>query len=197
MNEEDKIFGLIAVAEEHQKAVNAAIDGLAAERAAFTQVVQGIQEAAGEAVAGAARQSLAGVAETAVGAFANASEPFMRDVRDVAAKAGEAAGQVNSAARWLGAKAVAVAVGCIMVVGLAAWGFVALERHQVNDLSAKVADFRAQIAQEQATVAELDKRGGKAKLNWCGPGRRLCVQVDTKAGTFGNGHATYMVIKGD
>ncbi len=111
MTGEDKIFGLIAVAEEHQKAVNAAIDGLAVERAALAQAVQGVRSAAGEAVASAARQSFADAAEMAVAAFSNASEPFTRDVRDVAAKVGEAAGQVNSAARWIGVKACGLRCG--------------------------------------------------------------------------------------
>ncbi len=207
MTEEDKIFGLIAAVEEHQEAAKAAIDGLAVERAALAQVVQGIRKAAGEAVAGAAKQSLAGASETAVAAFSEASKPFLQKVEDVADKADKAADRVKSAARWIGVKAVAfavaVAVGCIVVVGLAAWISLAWEHHRANDLSAKAVQLRAQIAQERAqiekeraTVAELDKRDGKAKLNRCGPGRRLCVQVDTKAGTFGNGHATYMVIKG-
>ena len=63
------------------------------------------------------------------------------------------------AARWIGVKAVAVAVavvvGCI-VVGLTTWNFVALERHLVGDQSGKAAQLRTQIAQERAAVAELD-----------------------------------------
>ncbi|MGC8494270.1 MAG: hypothetical protein ACP5SH_21305 [Syntrophobacteraceae bacterium] len=197
MTEEDTILGLIAAAEEHQRAAKTAIDGLAAERAALARAVQGIQKAAGEAVADAARQSLAGASQTAVAAFSKAAEPFTLKVEDVADKASEAANRVRSAARWFGAKSVAVAVAYIIVVGLAAWGLVALERHQVNDLSAEAAQLHAQIVQERATVAELNKHGGKAKLNSCGSGR-LCVQVDTKAGKFsyGDGRPIYMVIKG-
>lgn len=35
MDAQQQLFGLMAVAEEHQKAVNAALEGLAAERAAL------------------------------------------------------------------------------------------------------------------------------------------------------------------
>jgi cell division protein FtsB len=194
-------LGLIAAAEEQQTAAKTAIEGLAAERAALARAVQGIQKAAGEAVEGAARQALACASETAVGAFTKAAEPFTRKVEDVADKASEAAERVNSAARWIGVKAAVFALifalVCIVVVSLAAWVSLAWEHHQVNDLSAKVVELRAQIAQERATVAELDKHGGKAKLNSCGSGR-LCVQVDTKAGKFsyGDGRPIYMVIKG-
>ena len=191
MTEEDKIFGLIAVAEEHQKAAKAAIDGLAAERAAFAQAVQGIRKAAGEAVAGAAKQSLAGASETAVAAFSNASEPFTRKMEDVADKADKAADRVKSAARWIGVKAVAfavaVAVGCIVVVGLAAWISLAWEHHRVSDLSAEAAQLREQIAQERDTVTELDKRGGRVHWDTCGG--RLCFEASSNQGTEGDGAA--------
>ena len=197
MTHEDMILGLIAAAEEQQTVAKTAIDGLAAERAALARAVQGIRGAAEEAVEEAARQSLAGASETAVAAFSKASEPFKKEMREVADKASEAAARVRSAAGWIGAKAVAVTVGLIVVFGLASWISLAWEHHRVNDLSAEAAQLHAQIVQERATVAELDKHGGKAKLDSCGSGR-LCVQVDTKAGKFsyGDGRPIYMVIKG-
>lgn len=197
MTNEDTILGLIAAAEEQKKAVATAIEGLAAERAALARAVKGIRGDAEEAVEAAARQALAGASETAVAAFSEASEPFLQKVEEVADKASEAAVRVRSAAGWIGAKAIAVTVGLIIVVCLTAWISLAWDHHRVSDLSAEAAQLRAQIAQERAIVAELDKRGGKAKLNSCGSGR-LCVQVDTKAGKFsyGDGRPTYMVIKG-
>jgi hypothetical protein len=45
-------------------------------------------------------------------------------------------------------------------------------------------------------AAAWEQHAGKAKLNSCGPRGRLCVEVDTRAGTFGDRRATYMVIKG-
>ncbi len=185
MEEQQQIFGLMAVAEEHQKAVKAAIDGLAAERAALArerallaQVAQGIQKATGEAVSAAVRQSLAGASETAVTAFTKAAGPFAGEVRKVAEQAGAAAEKVDRAAQWLGMKAVAVAAGCIVVVGLAAWGIVAWERHEVVDL-------KKQIAQERATVAMLAREGGRVRWNQCGG--HLCFEVSSNQGTYSNG----------
>ena len=185
MDGQQQIFGLMAVAEEHQKAAAAAIAGLAAERAALAkerallaQVAQGIQKAAGDAVSAAVRQSLAGASETAVTAFTKAAGPFAGEVRKVAEQAGAAAEKVDRAAQLLGMKAVAVAAGCIVVVGLAAWGIVAWERHQVVDL-------KKQIAQERAMVAELDKAGGRVVWSTCGG--RLCFEVSSNQGTYSNG----------
>jgi hypothetical protein len=81
---------------------------------------------------------------------------------------------VDLAAQWLGVKAVAVAAGCIVIVALAAWGIVAWERHEVIDL-------KKQIAQERATVAYLDKAGGRVVWNTCGG--RLCFEVSSNQGT--------------
>lgn len=179
--DEQQIFGLMAIAEEHQKAVAAAIAGLTAERAALAkerallaQVAQGIQKATGEAVSAAVRQSLDGASETAVTAFTKAAGPFAGEVRKVAEQASAAAEKVDRAAQWLGMKAVAVAAGCIVIVGLAAWGIVAWERHQVVDL-------KKQIAQERATVAMLTKDGGRLVTNSCDG--RLCIEVSSNQGT--------------
>jgi hypothetical protein len=179
--DEKQIFGLMAVAEDQQKAVATAIAGLAAERAALArerellaQVAQGIQKATGDAVSAAVKQSLAGASETAVAAFTKAAGPFAGEVRRVAEQAGVAAEKVDRAAQWLGVKAVAVAAGCIVIVALAAWGIVAWERHEVVDL-------KKQIAQERATVADLDKEGGRVVWSTCGG--RLCFEVSSNQGT--------------
>ena len=69
----EHLFGMIAVAEEQQQAVKAALDGLTEERAAaakeramMAQVLiavngaaEGVRRAAGEAVGASVRQSLA------------------------------------------------------------------------------------------------------------------------------------------
>ncbi|MGC8495267.1 MAG: hypothetical protein ACP5SH_26425 [Syntrophobacteraceae bacterium] len=203
MTDEDTILGLIAAAEEHQRAAKTAIEGLAAERAALARAVQGIQKAAGEAVADAARQSLADASETAVAAFSKAAEPFTQKVEGVADKADKAANRVNSAAKWIGVKAVAFVVGCIVVAGLAAWVSLAWEHHQVNDLSAKATDLQTQIVDLKTQIQQLregaavwGRKAGKATLRSCGPRGRLCVKVDTKAGTFGDKTGTYMIISG-
>jgi hypothetical protein len=57
----------------------------------------------------------------------------------------------------------------------------------VDNLSAKVEELRAQIAQERVTVAELDKRGGRVHWDTCGG--RLCFEASSNQGTEGDGAA--------
>ncbi len=91
-----------------------------------------------------------------------------------------AAEQVRQAAQWLGLKTMAFAAVMIVVVSLAAWGFVAWERNEVDALTAQQAALQTQIAQEQATVAVLDKRHGK--VQWTDCGGRLCFEVNSNQG---------------
>ncbi len=201
MEAQQQLFGLMTVAEDQQKAIQAAIEGLVAERqalakerAALAQAALTVQKAVGVAIGAAVRESMAGVSQTAVAAFAQAAGPFTREVQSIAKQAKAAAEEVAGAAQWLGLRAVGVAVGCVVVVGLAAWGMVAWQRHEVDALMGQQAQLAAQVAQEQATVATLDQRGGRMDLQHCGTRRRLCVRVD-KATGYGK-DADYFVVHG-
>ena len=53
----------------------------------------------------------------------------------------------------------------------------------------------AEIAKLRAEVAHLEARGGKATLTVCGPEKRLCAEVDTKAEEYGE-RGQFRVLKG-
>ena len=77
--------------------------------------------------------------------------------------------------------------GCLVGGG---WG--GEVKWQYNDLR----DLWNEIAEEQAVLAKLEAKGGRAKLETCGnPGQpgRLCIKIDKSAGSFGNG---FYVIQG-
>lgn len=61
----------------------------------------------------------------------------------------------------------------------------------VSDMQA----LRAEKAQLEASIADLEQRGGKLQISHCGPERRLCVAVDDYAGIFGK-DADYRIAKG-
>ena len=52
-----------------------------------------------------------------------------------------------------------------------------------------------QIAALRAEVANLEARGGKATLTVCGPEKRLCAEIDTKAPEYGE-RGQFRVLKG-
>ena len=198
MDAQQQLFGLMAVAEEHQKAVKAALDGLTAERAALAKeraavaqaaasvagVAGEVRKAAAEAVGASVRQSLAGASDAAAKALGEASRPIVGQLSGVVKAAGEAEGKLSGAVAAFGWRwamlAGGAAAGGIVAVLLAAWLAVWWQRHQVESLSEQKAALLGEVAQLQANVAALEKRGGRIVLNTCGG--RLCVEASSNQG---------------
>ena len=52
-----------------------------------------------------------------------------------------------------------------------------------------------EIARLRAEVANFEARGGKAVLTVCGPEKRLCAEIDTKAPEYGE-RGQFQILKG-
>ena len=190
--DEQQIFSMMALAEDHQKAVTAAIAGLAAERAALAkeraalaQAVAGVTKAASDAVSAAVRQSLAGASETAAKALGDAATPVIGKLSGVVQAASDAEDSMRKAGQWFAWKWVAVATGGLAGVCLVAYVALAWQLHEVGSLSDEKARLAAAIVRERATVAELNKAGGRVVWSTCGG--RLCFEVSSNQGTYSNG----------
>lgn len=203
MDAEQQLFGMMAVLEEQQKAVKAAIDGLAAERTAtakerafMAQVLVavkdaagGVRKAVGDAAAASVTESLAGASEAAAGALGETSKPVVERLERVAKAVIGAESRLNGAVAAFGWRwamvAGGAAAGAILTVLLVAWISVGWQRHQVETLS-------EEVAQLKATATDLAKRGGRADFTVCGEKKRPCVRVETGQ-SYGEG---YYVLKG-
>ena len=203
MDAQQQLFGMMTIAEEQQKAVKAAIDALAAERAAVAKerasmaqvltavnnAAQGVRRAAGEAVASSVAESMSGASRAAAEALGEAAKPVIDRLSGVVKAASNAEGKLNDAVAAFGWKwamvAGGAAAGGILTVLVVAWISVGWQRHQVETLSAEVTELKA-------TVADLAKRGGRADLTTCD--KRLCVRVETGA-AFGK-NSDYFILKG-
>lgn len=118
------------------------------------------------------------------------------DIHAAAAAATAAAGRYTRAVRFATWKAtgvsalVSIAVATVLAV-LVVWWIPSLAEVQAR---------RAERDQLTAAIADLEKRGGKAKLTTCGDRRRLCVQTDETGSIPAYGDLlkgeTYRVIKG-
>lgn len=219
MDAQQQLFGLMAVAEEHQKAVKAAIDGLTAERAALAKeraavaqaaasvagiagevrkaaadAVPAMQKAAGEAVGASVRQSLADASDAAAKALGEAAKPVLGSLSGVVQAASDAEGSMRNAGAWFAWKWVAVAAGGLIGVCLVAYASLAWQLHQVSSLREEKAALLGEVAQLQANADDWAKRGGRAKLDKCGDARRLCVRID-KTTSYGK-DSDYFVLRG-
>lgn len=213
MDAQQQLFGLMTVAEEHQKAVKAAIEALATEREAFAKgqamladrlaqqvvavqeaaagvsgvahevrcaandAIPGLRKAAGEAAAAAVGESLGGASKIAVEALSEAAKPMLADLAGVVGTAGEVENQLRNAGAWASWKVGAALGGGVLVLALVAWGSVWWQRHQVEQLAAQKAVLQADVAELQANVTALEKKGGRIRLEKCGPDNRVCVEI--------------------
>lgn len=219
MDAQQQLFTLMALAEEQQKAVQAAIEVLAVERAALAKeraavaraaasvagvadevrkaaadAVPALKKAAGEAVGASVKQSLAGAAEAAVQALDQAAKPVIGKLSGVVKAATEAEGSMRRAGAWFAWKWVAVAGGGAVGVCLLAYASLAWQLHQTNSLHEEKAELQAEIVQLQANANELAKQGGRVKLERCGEAARLCVRVN-KTLNYGK-DSDYFVLRG-
>lgn len=193
----DELFGMMKIAKTQQEAVQTALDmlaveraALAKERAAVAQAAASVAGAAGEvreaaaeaisvieeAVGASVRRSLAGASDAAAKALGEASRPVVMQLSGVLQSAGEAEASLKNASQWFAWKWVAVAAGGLVGVCLVAYAALAWQLHQVSSL-------RREKAALQASVEELEKRGGRIVMTTCGG--RLCIEASNDQGGGG------------
>jgi hypothetical protein len=172
-----------------QKAASTVGQSAATVEQAARNASPAIQKATGEAVGVAVRDSLTGASEMAVAALDTASKPVIDSLAGVARAAGEAEGKLSGAVasfHWKWAlMAGGLSVCSVAGVLIGVWSLVWWERHQVESLSEQRQALAADVAQLQANVAELEKKGGRIRLDKCGPDNRLCVEIARDQGGGG------------
>jgi hypothetical protein len=195
---QQQLFGLMTVADEHQAAVAAAIKSLAEERLALAKeraalsqaaaslsatasaALPAIQKAAGEAVGASVRQSLVGASEVAAKALGEAVKPVLGRLAGVVQAASDAEGSLKNAGQWFAWKWVVLAVGGLAGVCLVAYASLAWQMHQVKSLGDEKAELVADVAQLQANVSALEKKGGRIVMTTCAG--RLCIEASSNQG---------------
>ena len=206
--DEDRLYGLIEVAERQQAAAQATLDGVAAERAALARErealargVAGLQAGTQEAVRAAVAESLAGAATEGVAAVRAATGPPLSRLDGVAEQAREADAALRGVVAWASWRLLGwlVAVGAAMVVlgWLMNSGVLWWDTSAIAAARAEKAQLQAEVAEMRANRDEWVKAGMLAKLARCNPGNRPCVRINEGAGAFqGGGNADYRVLLG-
>lgn len=207
MDMQQQIFGLYGVAQDQQKAVQEALDSLAAEREKLAQMagkfekgVPALQKATEAAVKAAVAASLSGVAQAASGAFEGASGALIRNLSEAAEAAQRAESDLSGAIssfRWKwAALAAAMTLGGIVAVLCSAWLVMTWNRAEIESLSQERQALLADVVELRKTAEGWEKRAGLADLRTCKDGKkeRLCVRVSTAA-SFGE-NRDYFVLHG-
>ncbi len=199
MDTKQQLFGLMLVAEEQQKAAGAVLANLTTElsalsdqRAAFAEEVEAlngiadeavstIQSATEEAVTNAVRQALSGMSREALLAFHASSKPFLDSLERVGTDVYKAEDKLRDAVQWFSWRwaGITAAVGAGFVAALWVLGMAMFQsqRHAMVGLHVERERLTAEVAELREQADMWAKRGGRAKLERCGPEKRQCVRV--------------------
>ncbi len=200
------LYGLIEIVERHQAAVQVALEGLAAERAALQaererlgQDVHGLTRTVRTAVLGAVAESMHDAAKTGASALQAATGPLLRRLDQVGTSADQAEASLRRVVLWASWRllgwGMAGIAGLALLWWLASSAVLWWDAGAIGDAQEQKAELEAQIAQLQATEKEWEKVGMLGKIEHCGLRSRPCIAVNENAGPFGE-HSEYRVIQG-
>jgi len=205
---EDRLYGLMEVVERQQAAVQAALEGLAAERAALQREreklargVQGLEAGAQAAVRLAVTEGLSSVGPMISVKVEGATQSLEGAVSGAASTAHQAQAAMREVVLWASWRLLGWIVGLAMTLVLVGWLTSAAVLWWDTGT---IAAAQLEKAQLQTAVAELKanydgwvKAGVQEKVIRCNPGNRPCIRVNENAGTFeSQGHNDYRVIQG-
>ncbi|WP_332728301.1 hypothetical protein [Pseudomonas sp. ESBL9] len=197
---EQELFGLMAVAQEQQQAAVVAIERLEAQRAALEQTVEQARTAVREMEMAGKTSALIIEKATRI-AVSEAVSGALAAVRDEETLGGSIKPAVNALDGVAGRAELAeqrlsqTAASFSWQWGALWAGTAALLLAVVLGIVLLVVPSPDKIAKLRAEVANLEARGGKAVLTVCGPEKRLCGKIDTKAPEYGE-RGQFQILKG-
>jgi hypothetical protein len=204
---EDRVYALIDVAGQQQGNVQAALDGLAAERAALQQErqalargVEAMRQGASVAVRLAVQESLAGACGTIAAQAEAATKPVLAQLAGVVATAGQAETAMRRVVLWASWRLLGWVIAGIAALSVLWWlaGAAVLwwDASAIRSAQAEKVHLEAEVAALQANYDDWVQKGMLGKLERCGPKDRPCIRVDERAGSFGNEGQDYQIIYG-
>jgi len=203
---EQELFGLMAIAQEQQKAAAVALEQLEAQRADLDRTIERakaavlemekaghasaliIEKATRIAVSEAVGSALVHVRDETVSTLGESVGPAVRALAGATGRAesvGEELRDVASSISWKWAGICAFA-SCMLLV-------------TVVGVSMLLVPTPGEIADLRANVAALEARGGKIQLNQCGPDNRLCAKINVKVNKSTGGwgeEGQWMILQG-
>jgi len=199
MDQQQLLATLIQLSDEQQHRIAELLDRLEGQARTLTTASQRAAQAANaldhngqktalhlqaavrESVEITLHDTLTTLSQRAEGAFQEAGRPLLHTLVRVTKAAEETEERLQRAVksfRWQwGAIAGGAALAAVVVVILGVWLAVST---LVSWRSAELEQLNAEIAQREARLEELDRRGGKIELTDCGG--RLCAYASTNQG---------------
>ena len=195
---EDRLYGLLEVAERQQAAAQAALEGMAAERAALKRERDALAAEAKALGVGlraevrlAVADGLAAAATDGVQAVQTATAPLLGRLEGVSATAGRAEAALRRVVLWASWRLLGWIAAVGATTALLGWltssGVLWWDAGTIADARAEKARLQAEVAELKANYDGWVKLGVQQKVIRCGPKLRPCIRVDENAGQFGSG----------
>lgn len=206
--DETRLYGLLELAEQQQAAVQAALEGLTAERMALRREREALAKTAGDLALGTrvaaeagVQASLAGAATEGVAAVQAATRPLLGRLADMTERAGQAEAALRQVVLWASWRllgwVMAGVAGLVLLGWLASTLVLWWDMGTIAAAQVEKAQLQAQVAEMQANYDGWVKAGMLGRLERCNPGNRPCIRVNEGAGGFeSQGHNDYRVIQG-
>lgn len=196
MDLQQQLFSAMTVVQDQQESMEKLLAALQAEReqlaarnAALVSTLEQLQTASGrmESTAAAAvresmNRSMLGVADKAAEAATQGVQPLFEQVKTASEQASFAGDKLHDAANAIGGRLLTWALFSVVVLTVcgAATGYIttALTQSEVEEL-------RQERAHLQATVTQLERRGGRLEVVPCDKtGKYQCVEIERKVEPF-------------
>lgn len=182
------LFALKSAALRNQEEITKSIQQMNAATTQFQALVRNLPQQ----VAGGVQSQLAPAITATID---NAADRIVSRQESVNTKAEVAEQAYDRAARWSFARIAFWATICFMC-GIG--GMVATAVYLLPDYKTLM-ELQRQKAELEINIADLERRGGKAKITTCTDGNRsrLCVRTDERTpDAWGKGGETYRIIYG-
>ena len=179
---EEQIYGLVEVADGQQKNTEHLLEKLNLGLSQLDDTRQSLAKTVSEAAQRSVEDALTKVPDVT----ARTLQASVNALADATLNA-------RNASRNLGWQTVGiVALGCLTaVLGVFTVGW------YITPTPEEITALRAEKRALEVALDDLERRGGRIKLNQCGAkNSRLCAEVDETAGSFGEGGRKYRVLKG-
>ena len=179
-----RIFGLMELAETHQRAVETAADTMAAER----EALRGEREALADAVSALAPMTRAAVRD--------ATRESLAEAKEEAERAAMMLHRIVQWASWQLLLRLLALAALVMLLGWLGSNAVLLwDAKAIASMQMTKAHLQADISTMRANNAEWAAAGMLAKIDHCGSNNRPCVRVNESAGAFGD-KSDYRILQG-
>jgi hypothetical protein len=204
---EERIYGLIEIAERQQSVAQNTLEGMVKERIAFGQELQrftdgltNLEHTLHEMMSRAILETRRGAQEAGMEVAHGAVESLQTALDDIAEQAEQMETILRTITDWLRWRflwmGLAGVLGLVGLWWLATCAVLWWDTSAIGGAQMQKVRLQTEIAQLEANREAWVKAGMESTLSRCGPKKRPCVKVDESAGSFGE-QGNYRFIDND